>query len=179
MLFSDFPYGRNLDVDRGRKSMAKDLFDVVSLSQSPLDSREIIEAAHEDVTRKTAYMGAGFELDKLVESARARLRFFAPAREGSADLIRRMWQDASKVRGAIHGNFQDIDIRIAAGCCHHALGGILGGSLDWEDTWLPYQKRTTRHAWVGIEPIQCHEEVDGSLEGIMGLREAWANPAPS
>ncbi len=174
LMCSEYPYGRNLGVDHGRKSRIKDLFDLLCLAPIDLDSNAITAAAHEDIVRKRDYLSGTFKLEAVIADAQLQLRLLVANRAAGTGLVRSLWRAYSQVRSTIEGKFSELDLRRVAGCAHDALSGILAEDLNWQDSWRPQVQLEPRKAWMDNGALSTHPEIAKNLDGLVGLREAWA-----
>lgn len=173
LLSADHPYGRDLDGHHGRQNFIKDIFDLRCLGELPLQSGRVLEAAREDVERKSGYLRDEFQLGTLIEEAIESLRLLAhppiddDSRRGS------LWRAYDRVRSAIRIPFTQADLRASAGCAHHALEGVRRNELNWQDAWRPAVDGAPRNAWEERE-IRPVLEVEDDFGATTGPLEAWA-----
>lgn len=178
LLAADPPYGRDLDDHLGRQNLVKDLFDLHCLGEQALEAEGVLDAAREDIDRKSDYLDEEFHFETLLADGTEALRQFAhppvddDSRRGS------LWRAYDRVTSSIRGPFTRAALRTSAGCAHHALEGIRRDCLDWEDTWRPATERSPRAAWEGrdIQPVVQAADDYGVTAGIL---EAWARYAES
>lgn len=173
LLAADPPYGRDLQDHLGRQNFVKDLFDLHCLGESSIEEQRVLEAAREDVDRKSRYLGEEFQFDTVLDDARETYRHFAhpPVNDGS--LRGSLWRAYGRVKGGIRVPFTRATLRTSAGCAHHAIESIQRGGLDWEDTWQPALSGEPRSSWKD-ETIQPVVDVSDDFGPTTGPREAWA-----
>jgi len=177
LLAADPPYGRDLEDHLGRQNFVKDLFDLHCLGEESLDSQRVLEAAREDVERKSAYGDEDFQFDNILDGALSAYRHFAypPVDDGS--LRGSLWRAYGRVQGGIRIPYTRSELRTSAGCAHHAIESIQRGKLDWEDTWRPARSGEPRSTWVG-KSIQPVVDVSDGFGPTKGPLEAWAQFEP-
>lgn len=173
LLSADPPYGRDLDGHHGRQNFVKDLFDLHCLGDKHLKEQRVLEAAREDVERKSDYLDEQFHLEYLLEEGTESLRQLAHPPVDDDSLRGSIWRAYDRVKGGIHISFTRASLRTSAGCAHHALEGIRRNELDWQDTWRPATDRSPRTAWEerSIQPVI---EVKDDYGVTVGVLEAWA-----
>lgn len=173
LLSADPPYGRDLDDHHGRQNFIKDLFDLQCLGEEPLEEQRLLEAAHEDIERKSDYLGEQFHLEDLLDQGIESLRQLAHPPINDESLRGSLWRAYGRVSSGIRIPFTRASLRTSAGCAHHALEGIRYEELDWQDTWRPATDQSPRSAWED-RPIQPVIEVDDEYGITAGVLEAWA-----
>jgi hypothetical protein len=173
LLSADPPYGRDLADHHGRQNFVKDLFDLYCLGEKPLESERILDAAHDDVERKSDYLDEQFRLEDLLDEGTESLRQVAHPPVDDDSLRGSIWRGYDRVKSGIRVSFTRASLRISAGCAHYALEGMRRDELDWQDTWRPATDRSPRSAWEG-RPIQPVIEVEDDYGVTAGILEAWA-----
>lgn len=173
LLSADPPYGRDLDDHHGRQNFVKDLFDLHCLGEKHLEDQRVLEAAREDVERKSNYLDEQFHLEDLLDEGTESLRQLAHPPVDDDSLRGSIWRAYGRVRSGIRVSFTRGSLRTSAGCAHHALEGIRRDELDWQDTWRPATDRSPRSAWEE-RPIQPVIEVEDDYGVTAGVLEAWA-----
>lgn len=173
LLSAKPPYGRNLEDHLGRQNFIKDLFDLHCLGERSLQDNRILEAAREDVDRKAGYLDDQFHLEVLLDEGTDTLLQFAQPPVDDDSLRGSLWRAYDRVKSGIRIPFTQASLRTSAGCAHHALEGIRGDQLDWQDTWRPATDRSPRSAWEerAIQPVIDVEDDYGVTAGVL---EAWA-----
>jgi len=173
LLSADPPYGRDLDDHHGRQNFVKDLFDLHCLGGKPLQSQRVLEAAYDDVERKSDYLDEQFHLENLLDEGTESLRQLAHPPVDDDSLRGSIWRAYGRVKSGIRVSFTQASLRTSAGCAHHALEGIRRDELNWQDTWRPATDRAPRSAWEE-RPIQPVTEVEDDYGVTAGVLEAWA-----
>jgi hypothetical protein len=173
LLSADPPYGRDLGDHHGRQNFVKDLFDLQCLGEKDLRNQQVLEAACEDVERKSDYLSEQFHLEDLLDQGTESLRQLAHPPADDDSLRGSLWRAYGRVRSGIRVSFTRASLRTSAGCAHHALEGIRHEELDWQDTWRPATDRSPRSAWEE-RPIQPVIEVEDGYGVTAGILEAWA-----
>lgn len=169
-------FGRDLDDHRGRQNLCKDLFDLHCLGALDLDSLAVQKAATVEIRTKADLLGGAWDLDRVHRGALKRLELFAhPRTDGPAE-TESLWRAYLRVRPFLRAPFADGDLRIAAGCAHHAVATIVSDGLDWTDSWMPRRTRGPRKAWQGVDNIETVVDVADGFGEARGLKEAWATP---
>lgn len=177
LLASEPPYGRNLEDHLGRQNFVKDLFDLYCLGEESIEEQRVLEAAREDVERKSGYLDEGFQLDTLLEDAIDTYRHLAHPPVDDESLRGSLWRAYGRVQGGIRVPYTRAELRASAGCAHHAIESLQRGGLDWEDTWRPALSDEPRSSWEGksIEPVVDVSDGFGPTKGPL---EAWAKFKP-
>jgi hypothetical protein len=178
LLSADPPYGRDLDDHLGRQNFVKDLFDLHCLGEKPLQGQQVLEAAREDVERKSDYLDDQFHLEDLLDGGTESLRQLAHPPVDDDSLRGSLWRAYDRVKSGIRVSFTRASLRTSAGCAHHALDGIRRDELDWQDTWRPATDRSPRSGWEE-RPIQPVVEVEDDYGVAAGVLEAWAQSSES
>ena len=173
LLSADPPYGRDFGEHHGRQNLIKDLFDLQCLGEKSLQSQRVLEAAHDDVERKSDYLDEQFQLEALLDEGTESLRQLAHPPVDDDSFRGSIWRAYDRVKSGIRIPFTRASLRITAGCAHHALEGVRRGELDWQDTWRPATDRSPRSAWVEKQ-IQPVIEVEDNYGVTVGVLEAWA-----
>lgn len=173
LMAAEPPYGRDLSSHLGRQSMIKDQFDLFSLASRPIDGWAVVEAASEDINRKSSYLDQQFERDHILATALERLRLFAPPPVDEDSRRGSLWRAHDRIQSTIRTTFSDIDLRTTTGCSHHAISAIDHGELSWTDTWRPATERKQREVWDD-RPIEPVIDVRDDFGPVPGPREAWA-----
>lgn len=173
LLSADPPYGRDLDDHHGRQNFVKDLFDLHCLGEIHLQDQRVLEAAREDVERKSDYLDEQFHLEDLLDEGTESLRQLAHPSVDDDSLRGSLWRAYDRVKSGIRIPFTRASLRTSAGCAHHALEGIRRDKLDWQDTWRPATDRSPRFAWEE-RPIQPVIGVEDDYGVTAGVLEAWA-----
>lgn len=173
LLSADPPYGRDVDDHHGRQNFVKDLFDLHCLGEKQLQDQGVLEAAREDVERKSDYLDEQFHLEDLLNEGTDSLRQLAHPPVDDDSLRGSIWRAYDRVKSGIRVSFTRASLRTSAGCAHHALEGIRRDELDWQDTWRPATERSPRSAWEEreIQPVIGVEDDYGVTVGVL---EAWA-----
>ena len=177
LLAADEPYGRNLEDHLGRQNFVKDLFDLHCLGEKSIEERRVVEAAREDLERKSAYLGEEFDLDAVLDSALETYRLFAHPPVDDDTLRGSLWRGYDRVKSGIRIPFTRTELRISAGCAHHAIESVKRDAFDWEDTWRPALSGAPRSSWEGRE-IRPVIEVGDDYGLTAGPLEAWARFEP-
>jgi hypothetical protein len=177
LLAADPPYGRDLDNHLGRQNLIKDLFDLRCLGEVSLDDQQILDAAQEDIERKSDYLNEQFTLETILNEATETLRNFAHPPVNDDSLRGSLWRAYGRVKSGIRVPFTRASLRTSAGCAHHAVESIRRKNLDWEDTWRPAVTQAPRSAWERrtIRPVL---EVEDDYGPTAGPLEAWARYSP-
>jgi hypothetical protein len=170
------PFGRDLDHHRGRQIRIKDLFDLACLGQQELDSRAILKAVDEEITRKSTYMGQEHDLLALLDTGMKALMDLAGPKGEGAKPRQALWRAYLKVRPTIRTDFLESHLRTTAGCTYCTLHQIKDKFLDWADTWRPYRTGGARKKWKDKTPIETVLEVEDEFGPEKGVLEAWAKP---
>lgn len=173
LLSANPPYGRDFDDHHGRQNFIKDLFDLHCLGEKPLSEQRILEAAREDIERKSEYLGEEFYLEDILSEGTEALQQLAHPPVDDNSLRGSIWRAYDRVKSGIRVSFTRASLRTSAGCAHHALEGIQRDELNWQDTWRPATDRSPRSAWGG-KPIQPVVEVEDDYGVTAGVLEAWA-----
>ncbi len=170
-------YGRDVTNHLGRQNFVKDLFDLHCLGELRLEGKALIDAAGEEVGRKSRYLGQAYELDTILEQASVCFRRFADPPVNDDSLQGSLWRAYNRVKGSIRVPFTQASLRTSAGCAHHCIEGIRRGEIEWEDAWRPAVEKAPRAAWEGreIRPIVAVEDDYGPVPGPL---EAWAAYEP-
>ncbi len=176
LLAAPAPFGRDLDDHIGRQSLCKDLFDLHVLGALDLGASEIRDAAKAEIRFKGARAGWPSPRKRAVEGALAAWQRFSPPRGGGPPDSETLWRAFLRIRASIGAPFTDGDVRIAAGCAHHAVSTLFEKSFDWSDAWTPRRTGGPRKAWVGAPQIEPVVHVSDDFLGAKGLAEAWASP---
>lgn len=177
LLAADPPYGRDLENHLGRQNFVKDLFDLRCLGEELIEEQRVLNAAREDVERKSGYLDEEFQLDALLDSATETYRHFAHPPIDDESLRGSLWRAYDRVKGGIRIPLTRTELRTSAGCAHHAIESVRRGQLDWEDTWRPALSRAPRSSWGG-ERIRPVVEVSDDFGPTTGPLEAWARFEP-
>lgn len=173
LLSADPPYGRDFADHHGRQNFVKDLFDLHCLGQKPLQAQRLLDAAREDVERKSDYLDEQYHLEDLLDQCTESLRQLAHPPVDDDSVRGSIWRAYDRVKNGIRIPFTRASLRISAGCAHHALEGIRHEELDWQDTRRPATDQSPRFAWEE-RPIQPVIEVEDDYGVTVGVREAWA-----
>lgn len=177
LLAADPPYGRDLEHYLGRQNLVKDLFDLRCLGEESIAAQRVLDAAAEDVERKSRYLDEEFHLETILESAVDTYRHFAHPPVNDDSLRGSLWRAYSRVKGGIRIDFTRRELRTSAGCAHHAIESIQRETLDWEDTWRPALSGSPRSSWED-ERIRPVVEVSDEYGPTTGPLEAWARFEP-
>jgi hypothetical protein len=177
LLAADSPYGRDLEDHLGRQNFVKDLFDLHCLGEESIEEQRVLDAAREDVERKSEYLDEEFHLDTVLDSAVETYRLFAHPPVDDDSLRGSLWRAYGRVKSGIRIPFTRADLRVSAGCAHHAIESVQREELDWEDTWRPALSGTPRSSWEG-EEISPVVEVSDDFGPTTGPLEAWARFEP-
>jgi hypothetical protein len=178
LLAAEPPYGRDLDDHRGRQNFVKDLFDLRQLGHEALDDAAGVEAAREDVRRKSDDLGREHHLEEILKQASATFRRFAHPPADADSPRGSLWRAYGRVKSTIRVAFTRADVRATAGCAHHCVQAIERDVLDWEDAWRPVTKKQPRSAWADEETIRPVVEVEDGFGPTVGPLEAWAEFGP-
>lgn len=177
LLAADPPYGRDLEAHLGRQNFVKDLFDLRCLGEESIEEQRVLEAAREDLERKSEYLDEEFGLDIVLAGALETYRHFAHPPVDDESLQGSLWRAYGRVQGGIRVPFTRAALRTSAGCAHHAIESIQRGVLDWEDTWKPVLSSEPRSSWED-EPIQPVVDASDDFGPTRGPLEAWAQFEP-
>jgi len=177
LLAADEPYGRDLENHLGRQNFVKDLFDLRCLSEESIEERRVLEAAQEDVERKSAYLDEDFDFDAVLDSVLETYRLFAHPPVDDDSLRGSLWRAYDRVKSGIRIPFTRTELRVSVGCAHHAVEAVKRDALGWEDTWRPALSGVPRSSWEGKE-IRPVIEVSDDFGLTTGPLEAWAEFEP-
>ncbi|MGQ0534961.1 MAG: nucleotidyl transferase AbiEii/AbiGii toxin family protein [Methanobacteriota archaeon] len=169
-------FGRDLANHHGRQNLCKDLFDLHALGALDLDNDAIQKAAGTEVRMKGKLLQGRPDQERIVNGARETWMCFAHPRAGCPPECEALWRAYLRVRPTIRAPFADGDLRIAAGCAHHAVSTLFDDGFEWSDAWTPRRTKKPRKAWQGITPIEPVTPVSDEFSGARGLLEAWAKP---
>jgi hypothetical protein len=171
-------FGRDLENHHGRQSLCKDLFDLHALGALDLASDAIKEAAETEIKLKGKLLKWSSIRGKVVDGAKVTWLRFAHPRAGCPPECEALWRAYLRMRSTIRAPFADGDLRVAAGCAHHAVSTLFDDGFDWNDAWTPMRTKEARTAWRGIIPIEPVTRVADDFASARGLLEAWAKPGP-
>lgn len=171
-------FGRDLSNHHGRQNLCKDLFDLHALGALDLKNDAIQEAAGTEIKIKGKLLKGASGREKVVDGAEETWMRFAHPRAGCPPECEALWRAYLRMRSTIRAPFADGDLRIAAGCAHHAVSTLFADRFDWSDAWTPRRTKEPRGAWEGITPIEPVIRVSDEFAGARGLLEAWAKPKP-